>query len=113
MRKLVKYQLINGKTPPEIEDGGYFYNEPYIYGISMHLEESYIPKGMEWMSLLEMEALITNINNNAKEYPPIETMEPLTRERFEANHVSFSYRDTTQKDRIDILEDLIAELIEG
>jgi hypothetical protein len=112
MKKLLKYQLINGTVPPEIEDGGYFYDEPYIYGISIHLEESYTPPGMEWVSQEEFETIITTTNNNAPSDPIIEPR-TLTRETFESSHTPFSYRTTTSKDRITILEDLLAELIEG
>jgi hypothetical protein len=116
MKKLLKYQLINGTIPPEIEDGGYFYNEPYIYGISVHLEESYTPEGMEWVSQSELEDMISNSNVLSEashlDSDPI-PYTPLTREIFESNHTPFHYRDVTPKDRITAIEDLIAELMEA
>lgn len=112
MKKLLKYTLINGTVPPEIEDGGYFYNEPYIYGISVHMEESYTPEGMEWVSQQEFEDLIASISAIPNDDPIIEPT-PLTRELFETNHTPYHYKTITPKDRITALEDLIAEMIEG
>jgi hypothetical protein len=114
MKKLLKYTLINGQVPSEIEDGGYFYNDPYLYGISIHLEESYTPEGMTWVSQEEFDELIT-AHNTLTAANPDPTMEftPLTRAIFESNHVTFSYHIITPKDRITALEDIIAELLEG
>lgn len=116
MKKLLKYQLINGTIPPEIEDGGYFYDEPYVYGISVHLEESYTPEGMEWVSMSEFEGIIDDWNEMLEaahlEGDPVPFV-ALTREVFESEHVAFYYRDVTPKDRISAIEDIIAELMEG
>lgn len=112
MKKLLKYTLVNGKIPPEIEDGGYFYDEPYIYGISVHMEESYTPEGMEWISLEDFEVIIAASNEFKSNDIGIESI-PITREVFESNHDKFYYKTSTPKDRITALEDLLAEIMEG
>jgi hypothetical protein len=109
MRKLLKYQLINGCIPSEIEDGGYFYDNTNLYGISIHLEESYTPEGMEWLSLEEFEKIITTYNDAPNPIPN----DPITRKFFEENHAAFYYKTDTPKDRITILEDIVAAILEG
>ena len=109
MKKLLKYTLVDGKIPAEIEDGGYFYDNTYLYGISVHLEESYTPEGMEWMTLGQFNTLLENYNTQMEQVGH----ETISKELFESLHTPFYYKTDTPKDRITVLEDLVAAILEG
>ncbi len=74
-RKLVKYKLVNGKAPEFIEDGGYFPEGEYLYGIS---KEGVSTETAVNVTDKDLDGLITKYNAAViAEYatPPTITME--------------------------------------
>lgn len=106
MRKLLKYQLINGRVPDYIEDGGYFVDGDYLYGVSKVLDEDELPSGTTWVSQSEFEDVIAAANENLPEGES-----PLTREAFENNRWAYRYRGLNKDERLDAVELAILEMV--